>query len=303
MLLRHLQYLVALSRAQHFARAAAACAVTQPTLSSGIKQLEEEMGVLLVFRGQRFEGFTPEGERVLEWAQRIVDECDGLKQEAARLRGELQGQLRMGAVPTAIPMLRILLNAYADAHPRVRLTLRSSSSSKILSGIEAHTLDAGINYLGLTNASNVREFPLFKERYVLLLGKQHAIASAGSIAWRDVPDLRYCLLAPEMQNRRIIDETLAAAGVTLSPAIETDSAAALVPLINSGEWASIVPRSLLGILPVDGQVVALDLVDPIVEPAIGLVVAARDPLAPVAAALAELARALVTYPTDGSPTP
>ncbi len=301
MLLRHLQYLVALSRARHFARAASACAVTQPTLSSGIKQLEDEMGVLLVFRGQRFEGFTPEGERVLEWAQRIVDACESLKQEAARLRGELQGQLRIGAVPTAIPMLPILLNAYADAHPSVRLTLRSASSSKILSGLEAHTLDAGISYLGLKGAgvSNVREFPLFKERYVLLLGSKHVRGGATSVSWGQVPDLRYCLLAPEMQNRRIIDETLAEAGAEVSPAIETDSAAALVPLINSGEWASIVPRSLLGMLPVDGQVVALDLVEPTVERDIGLVLPARDPLAPVAAALAALAKELVTFPTKG----
>ena len=66
MLLRHLQYLTALARERHFARAAASCHVAQPTLSAGIKQLEEQLGLLVVQRGQRFEGLTAEGEQVLK---------------------------------------------------------------------------------------------------------------------------------------------------------------------------------------------------------------------------------------------
>ena len=71
-MLDKLEYLIALSREQHFGRAAETCGVTQPTLSAGIKQLEEMLGVLLVQRGSRFIGFTPEGERTLDWARRIV---------------------------------------------------------------------------------------------------------------------------------------------------------------------------------------------------------------------------------------
>ena len=71
-MLDKLEYLIALSREQHFGRAAETCGVTQPTLSAGIKQLEEMLGVLLVQRGSRFIGFTAEGERTLDWARRIV---------------------------------------------------------------------------------------------------------------------------------------------------------------------------------------------------------------------------------------
>jgi len=70
-----LEYFIALAREQHFGKAAEACGVTQPTLSAGIKQLEEILGVLLVQRGSRFHSFTPEGERVLDWARRIVGDC------------------------------------------------------------------------------------------------------------------------------------------------------------------------------------------------------------------------------------
>src|SRR5574338_307383 len=103
MLLRHLQYLTALARERHFARAAAACGVTQPTLSAGIKQLEEQLGLLVVQRGQRFEGITADAE--------------GLEQEASRLRQELRGRLRIGVVPTALPAMPILASPLARKYP------------------------------------------------------------------------------------------------------------------------------------------------------------------------------------------
>ena len=86
MITRHLQYLTALARERHFARAAAACNVSQPTLSAGIKHLEESLGVLLVERGQRYVGLTPEGERALAMAQRVLADYDGLKQELSEMR-------------------------------------------------------------------------------------------------------------------------------------------------------------------------------------------------------------------------
>ena len=102
MLLKHLQYLTALARERHFARAAAACQVTQPTLSAGIKQLEDQLGLLVVQRGQRFEGLTAEGERVLAWAQRITADAESLEQEASRLRRVLEGRLRIAAPMAAL---------------------------------------------------------------------------------------------------------------------------------------------------------------------------------------------------------
>ena len=84
-----LQYLVALAREKHFTRAAKACHVTQPTLSGRLRQLEQELGVPIVERGQRFIGFTPDGERVLRWAHTILDNWSALQQDIARRRGRL----------------------------------------------------------------------------------------------------------------------------------------------------------------------------------------------------------------------
>ncbi len=98
-----LEMLPALAREQHFGRAAEACGVTQPILSAGLKQLEETFGLLLVHRQSRFLGFTPEGERVLDWARRIVGDARAMHQEIRALKQGLAGHLRLAAVPTALP--------------------------------------------------------------------------------------------------------------------------------------------------------------------------------------------------------
>ena len=95
--------MIAIAHEKHFGRAAEACGVTQPTLSAGIKQLEETLGVMLVRRGSRFLGFTNEGERVLEWARRIVSDARGLRQDVEALKRGLTGHLRIAAIPTAFP--------------------------------------------------------------------------------------------------------------------------------------------------------------------------------------------------------
>ena len=118
MVIRHLQYLTALARERHSARAAAMCNVTQPTLSAGIKQLEESLGVLIVERGQRFLGLTAEGERVLAWARRVLIDYSGLQQELSERREGLVGQLRIGAIPVTLPIVPLLTTPFARRHGR-----------------------------------------------------------------------------------------------------------------------------------------------------------------------------------------
>jgi DNA-binding transcriptional LysR family regulator len=100
--IRHLRFFVALSREGHYGRAAASCNVTQPTLSDAIRQLERELAVPLIDRnGRRFGGLTPEGGRILSWAQEILANEDALRQELGEIHGNLAGELRVGVVPAA----------------------------------------------------------------------------------------------------------------------------------------------------------------------------------------------------------
>src|SRR5262245_14033074 len=143
-----LDFLLALARERHFGRAAEACGVTQPTLSAGLKQLEEQMGVLLVSRGSRFKGFTPEGERVLDWARRIVGDTRAMRQEIQALRHGLSGRLRIAAIPTALAMVASLTTPYRELHPNVQFTIWSRTSIEILDLLDNLEIDAGIPYIG-----------------------------------------------------------------------------------------------------------------------------------------------------------
>jgi len=104
-MLERLEFLIALSREQHFARAAEACGVAQPTLSLGIQALEQMLNVPLVKRAPRFQGFTPEGERVLIWAHRLVGDARAMRQDLLGLKSESVTSLRIAALPSTMPLV------------------------------------------------------------------------------------------------------------------------------------------------------------------------------------------------------
>ena len=168
MILRHLEFLVALAREKHFSRAAASCGVTQSTLSAGIKQLEESLGVLLVERGQRFMGLTPEGAKVLEWAQHVIADYDGLQQGLAEMRRGLTGYLKIGAIPVTLPIISLLTTPFAKRHPHTHTVIRSLTSIEIQRGIDDLTLDVGMTYLDNEPLARVRRIQLYSEHYIFL---------------------------------------------------------------------------------------------------------------------------------------
>ncbi len=302
MLLKHLQYLTVLARERHFARAAAACNVTQPTLSSGIKQLEELLGLLVVQRGKRFEGLTPEGERVLAWAQRITTDAESLEQEASRLRGGLAGRLRLGVIPAALPAVPVLAGPLARLHPGVVLTVLSTSSIDIQNGLDEFRLDAGITYLDNEPLSHVRTVPLYRERYLLLTPADGALARRAKVTWREVAQLPLCLLTPDMQNRRIMNAHFAKAGVSVTPALETNSVFALCSLVLAGYWSSVLPHGFQAMLSGASRVAAV----PIDEPGahtVGLVIPDRDPPIPAVTALVDSLTGLDWSDAAGHPEP
>jgi DNA-binding transcriptional LysR family regulator len=292
MIIRHLQYLTALAKEQHFARAAVACNVTQPTLSAGIKQLEESLGVLLVERGQRYVGLTPEGERALVWAQRVLADHDGLKQELSAMREGLAGQLRIGAIPVTLPTIALLTTPFSRRHFRTRIVVSSQTSIDIQRGLDDFSLDIGLTYLDNEPLSRVRTLPLYRERYVLLTRTGSPMAGLQSVGWAEAATLPMCLLTTDMQNRRILDMHFHQAGAEAHTVVETNSLAALWSLISFGDLSTVVPQSFLLLLGKSSPVVAIPLVDPDVTHLIGLVASDRDPLPPVVHALLNVGQAL-----------
>jgi DNA-binding transcriptional LysR family regulator len=289
MLLRNLRYLEALAREQHFARAAKACQVTQPTLSAGIKQLEEELGLLIVQRGQRFHGLTPEGLHVVEWSRRILADVESLEQEASELRAGLVGRLRIGAIPVALPMVALLTAPFAARHPQVAITVTSLSSIEIQRGLDDFTLDAGVTYLDNEPLSHVRTLPLYRERFHLFTPAGGPAGAGNDAGWADTAGLPLCLLTPDMQNRRILNGLFAAHGVTPHATIETNSVLTLWAHLRTGRWSSILPHPFLYLLGVPEGLRALPLDRGEGHFTIGLVVPDREPMTPSARELLRVA--------------
>lgn len=284
MFIRQLEYLVTLARERHFARAAEACCVSQPALSSAIRHLEEELGVSIVERGQKFVGLTEDGERILGWARQTLSAWEGLKQEAALSRDTLKGSLRMGAIPTAMPIMSLLTGPYWRAFPDVVQQVQSLSNEEIIRRLENFEIDIGLTYLEEQNLQRFRVLSLYRERYVLLARDAASLNNCSSMSWRDAAALPLCLLTRNMQNRRIIDAAFRRAGVSPRVVVETDSVFALYSNVRCAEIYSIMPHSLLALFELREELTAIPL-KPELNRVIGLIALNAEPVAPLVSAV------------------
>ena len=287
-----LEFFITVAKEHSFSKAAEICGVTQPTLSAGIKQLEDMLGVLLVNRSSRFHGLTKEGEHVLIWAKRIVSDTRAMRMEVRTLREGLSGQLKIAAIPTALGIVSALTAPFLEKHPSVRFKVLSAPSSEILSMLDNLDIDAGLTYLDNEPLGRVRTVPLCAERYCLLTVAGNPLGDRDRVTWSDVAQIPLCLLTPDMQNRRIVDALMREAGGAPVTTLESDSVILLYDHVRAGHWATIMPEKLAATLGVGEPVRAIPIFEPEVVHEIGLVVPLRDPVIPMVAALVAEARKL-----------
>jgi DNA-binding transcriptional LysR family regulator len=285
-----LEYLMALAREEHFGRAAEICGVSQPTLSTGIKQLESALGVMLVQRGTRFIGLTPEGERTLNWARRIVRDSRALHQEIKSLKHGLSGRIRVAAIPSALAMVAALTTPYRTRHPNVQFTVLSRTSIEILKLLENLEIDAGITYLDNEPLGRFNAVPLYCERYWLITAKDSPLGCRAKVTWADVSQVPLCLLTPDMQNRRIVEQLLHAGGTDPQAALESDVMIVLLSHVRTGRWASILPQKVVETFGLTDEIRAIPIGDPEIVHTVGLVVSEHEPTTPLIAALMSEAR-------------
>ena len=293
-----LELLLALAKERHFGRAAEACGVTQPTMSTSLKQLEEILGVMLVQRGSPFVGFTPEGERTLDWARRIVGDVRGMREEINSLKAGLSGEIRIAAIPTVLGMVASLTTPFRARHPNVRFRIVSCTSIEVLGLLENLEVDAGLTYLDNEPLGKVRSVPLYDESYRLITAPDSQFGDRDQVTWKEVGEVPLCLLTPDMQNRRIIDRALREAGTEAKPSLTSNSVIVLYTHVKTGRWASVMPAKLADTLGLSDAVRAIPIVDPLVTYRVGLVVPPRDPMTPMVAALVQMAREVAPTLTD-----
>jgi DNA-binding transcriptional LysR family regulator len=285
-----LEYLLALAQERHFGRAAESCAVSQPSLSLGLKQLEDALGVMLVQRGSRFIGLTAEGERTLEWARRIVSDARAMRQDIKALKHGLNGRLRIAVIPAALPMVETVTRPLHQKYPDVQFTILSRTSVEILNMLDNLEIDAALSYLDVDPLTRVTTIPLYKERYLLLAAGDSRYATDSETVWSAVAELPLCLLTPDTQNRQIVEGLLRSTGHAPRITLESDSLSVLYAHVRSGEWVTVIPERLAQVSELKREFHAIPIKEPEVVHTIGLVMPMREPMTPLSAALAAEAR-------------
>lgn len=291
-LLEALRYLAALDQHRHFGRAAQACHITQPALSNALRALESELGVALVRRSRQYEGLTTEGEVVLAHAHRLLHGTESMRQELASLSGAPRGQLKIGVVPSAIPVATRFAARLHVQHPGLRPVVRSMSSQEIEAGLDSLAIDLG---LGFTERAEVGEhklriLPQYREHYFLLrrAGGRGRLRFGAPLPWREAARRALVLLTPEMHNRAVVDQALRDAGAQVEPAIETNSVLSLLLAVQAqASLAAVLSGALVGTAREQSGLQAHPLVAPEVHTAVGWLTSGSVPASrAVSAALA-----------------
>ncbi|POF32708.1 LysR family transcriptional regulator [Roseibium marinum] len=289
-MLDKLEMFIALAKEGHFGRAAERLNIAQPTLSAGIKQLEEQLGVQLVHRGSRFGGLTPEGQTTLAWAKRITCDARQLRDEMRSSRRGLSGEVRLAVIPTAQTWAGRLCTVFAERHPNVRFTILSRNSREILQMLEDFEADAGISYLANEPLGRVETAELYVESYLLVCARSSPFAKKASIAWSDLEGQPLALLTPDMQNRRIINQLFEEVGVPLATCIESNSIIALVASVASGHCVTVLPADIANFLSGGKDLALIPLESTAQQQTVGLIMPHRVPRTPVLSALMKEAR-------------
>lgn len=292
-MLDKLEMFIALAKEEHFGRAATALGITQPSLSSGIKQLEAQLGVQLVFRGARYGGLTPEGQRALVWARKIIADSRQLKDEMRAAKHGVTGHLRLAVIPTALTVAARITAHFAEHHPALRVTLLSRSSTEILQMLENLDADAGLTYLDNEPLGHVDQQPVYTEAYRLVCPADHPFAKHASLGWEALAEAPLCLLTSGMQNRRIIDRHFSAHGIALTPRVTSDSTVVLVTHVVENGWMTILPADIAQFLTAGKPLALVPLTGGEDPHEVGLIAPHRDPQSPALQALFAAARRMV----------
>ena len=293
-MIHKLEMFIAVAKEGHFGRAAESLGITQPTLSTGIKQLEEALGVQLIFRGARYGGLTPEGVRALVWARKLVGDTRAFREEMRVSRHGLSGHLRLAVIPTALTWAAILSAHFAQAHPKVRFTILSRTSTEVLKMLENLEVDAGLSYIGNEPLGRMTTAQIYTERYMLVCHADNPLALQSEVTWADLAAENLCLLTPDMQNRRIINQCFMEADVTPDALVEANSTLVLAAIVEQGGWVTVLPGDMARFLAAGKGLAVVPIAGAHVEHKVGLVAPHRQPHTPVLEALLRAAQGLAT---------
>ena len=260
--LQELRYLVAIAEHRHFGRAAEACNVSQPTLSSQIKKLEDELGVTLLERTNKRVDMTPVGSQILAHAQRALAEAAQMEAVARAARDPLVGPLKLGVIPTVAPYLMpLILKPLKQGYPGLTIELWEDQTRALVEGLRNHKLDAAL-LATETDAPEITEIELYDEPLLAALPRNHRLAGSKKVDEEALTD-ELLVLA---DGHCLSTQALAACGAkhgahgmgtgqargalqgTLQGSMQAATLETLVNLVAAGYGATLIPALAAGSL-------------------------------------------------------
>ncbi|MHB8912166.1 MAG: LysR substrate-binding domain-containing protein [Lysobacter sp.] len=239
--LRDLKYLIALADHRHFGRAAAASFVSQPTLSTQIRKLEDELGVSLVERAPRRVMLTPIGRDIAERARKVIAEVEQMAEIARRSQDPEAGTVRLGLFPTLAPyLLPHVLPGLRARFPRLELLLVEEKTDAILARLRDGRLDAALLALPIHDDQLQVEF-LFDEPFLLAVPQKHVLADRGSLELHDLDDQHLLLLEEGHCLRDQALDVCRMAGADERDGFRATSLETLRQMVASGVGITLLP--------------------------------------------------------------
>lgn len=278
MTLQELRYMVALADTGHFGKAAEACHISQSTLSTQIKKLEDFLGTTLFDRSLKHVTLTPAGREIVTSARLILDETNRIRELAQQANDPMERTVNLGVIPTLGPYyLPHVLTLLHTQYPKLRLLLREEMTPHVLAHLAEGRLDAGILALPVED-SNLEVVPLFKEPFLAAVPYAHQLADATEINIGDLAQAGLLLLE---EGHCLRDHALEACQLDglQNEEISATSLETLRQMVGMGLGVTLIPVLASGGTTAMTQVALRRLAAPGATRTIGLVWRKRSPLA------------------------
>lgn len=243
--LKQLNYFYQLAKHKHFAKAAKACHITQPTLSASISALERELNTDLVIRNSQFLALTDEGKILLSHAEKILFEQQALTQALSVKSGELSGKLKLGVVPQSDKDIISIVKRFSCKYPNITLILRVMSNEQIYQELDSHALDIGLGFVPPNEASfSAYQFiATCQNRLAYITNQKSITADLGTCSLSQLDGQKVCLLSENMKFRQLIDTALETNQIELKLVLETDCMLSLATAVKQGLGGAIISLS------------------------------------------------------------
>lgn len=239
-----LEYLLAVANHGSFSLASEKCFVTQPSLSMQVKNLEEELGVILLDRSKKPVLPTDAGLAVIRQAKEAVQAFAMVREVVSDLQNEISGTLRLGVIPTIAPyLLHRFIPDFVRKCPKVELQIREMMTGDIIRALDRDMLDAAI-LAGGTSPEGIREEELFNDRFYAYVSTDHPLCQRSNIRIEDI-DVRHLLLLSEGNCLRdqVIELCQAQKNIARQYSFESGSLETLMRIVdNTPNLITIIPE-------------------------------------------------------------